>query len=175
MSTVVILPWANAEIIDVLEFTREQFGEAKYLEYRELISLALTTLGTTPTAGKRRPEIHADAWTCHIARPGRKARHCSSIVSEKSLKLPASSTTRWTYRANGSGNGNDHGFNRADRSRAPPRIVELISLAAWGRELEFDEVARAPCPPAAPSLMQRRPPPPPRRRALAARDRMLAA
>jgi plasmid stabilization system protein ParE len=75
VSTIVILPRANAEIIDVLEFTREQFGEAKYLVYRELIGLALTTLEATPTAGKRRPEIHPDAWTYHIARPGRKARH----------------------------------------------------------------------------------------------------
>jgi plasmid stabilization system protein ParE len=75
VSTVVILPRANAQIIDVLEFTLEQFGEAKYLEYRELISLALTTLEATPTAGKPRPEIHPDAWTYHIARPGRKARH----------------------------------------------------------------------------------------------------
>lgn len=75
MSTVVILPRANAEIIDVLDFTREQFGEAKYLEYRELISLALATLEATPTAGKYRPEIHPDAWTYHIGRSGRKARH----------------------------------------------------------------------------------------------------
>lgn len=61
MSAIVILPRANADIIDVLEFTREQFGEAKHLEYRELISLALTTLEATPTAGKHRPEIHPDA------------------------------------------------------------------------------------------------------------------
>jgi plasmid stabilization system protein ParE len=75
VSTVIILPRANAQIIDVLDFTREEFGEAKYLEYRDLIKLALTTLEATPTAGKRRPEIHPDAWTYHIARPGRKARH----------------------------------------------------------------------------------------------------
>lgn len=29
----------------------------------------------TPTKGKRRLEIHPDAWTYHIARPGRRARH----------------------------------------------------------------------------------------------------
>jgi hypothetical protein len=38
-----------------------KFGEAKYLEYRDLISLALKTLEVTPTTGKRRPEIHPDA------------------------------------------------------------------------------------------------------------------
>jgi plasmid stabilization system protein ParE len=72
---VVILPRADAQIIDVLAFTLEEFGEAKYLEYRNLLGLALKTLETTPTAGKRRPEIHPDAWTHHIARPGRSARH----------------------------------------------------------------------------------------------------
>jgi plasmid stabilization system protein ParE len=75
VSTIVILPRVHAQIVDVLRCTREQFGEAKYLEYRELISLALTTLESTPTAGKHRPEIHPDAWTYHIGRPGRKARH----------------------------------------------------------------------------------------------------
>lgn len=75
MPAVVILPRADAQIIDVLDFTLEEFGETKYLEYRDLIGLALKTLEATPTAGKRRPEIHPDAWTYHIARPGRKARH----------------------------------------------------------------------------------------------------
>ena len=75
MPTVVILPRAEAQIVDVLEHTLEEFGEAKYLEYRDLIGLALKTLEVTPMAGKRRPEIHPDAWAYHIARPGRKARH----------------------------------------------------------------------------------------------------
>jgi plasmid stabilization system protein ParE len=72
---VVLAPRAEAQIADVLSYTREQFGEAKYFEYRELIGLALETLRTTPTAGKPRPEIHPDAWIFHIARPARKARH----------------------------------------------------------------------------------------------------
>jgi plasmid stabilization system protein ParE len=72
---VVISSRAEAQIADVLSYTLEEFGEAKYLEYQELIGLALETLEATPTAGKRRPEIHPDAWTYHIARPARKARH----------------------------------------------------------------------------------------------------
>lgn len=75
MPAVVILPRAEAQIIDVLDYTLEEFGKAKYLEYRDLIGLALRMLEATPTAGKRRQEIHPDAWTYHIARPGRKARH----------------------------------------------------------------------------------------------------
>lgn len=59
----------------MLSYTLQEFGEAKYYEYRELIGLALETLAATPTAGKRRPETHPDAWTYHIARSGRKARH----------------------------------------------------------------------------------------------------
>jgi len=49
----------------VLDYTLERFGETKYLDYRDLIRLALRTLEV----------IHPDAWTYHIARPGRRARH----------------------------------------------------------------------------------------------------
>ena len=48
MPTVVILPRAEAQIIDVLGYTLEEFGEAKYFEYRDLIGLALKTLEVTP-------------------------------------------------------------------------------------------------------------------------------
>jgi plasmid stabilization system protein ParE len=72
---VVLHPRAEAQMIDVLDHTLEEFGEAKYLEYRDLIALALRTLEATPMKGKRRPEIHPDAWTYHIARPGHRARH----------------------------------------------------------------------------------------------------
>jgi plasmid stabilization system protein ParE len=73
--SVVVLPRAEAQIIDVLGHTLDAFGEAKYVEYRELIEHALSTLAATPTAGKRRSDIHPDAWTFDIARPGRRARH----------------------------------------------------------------------------------------------------
>ena len=75
MPSIVILPRAEAQIIDVLAYTLREFGEAKYLEYRDLIGLALKTLEADPSAGKHRLDIHPDAWTYHIARPGRKARH----------------------------------------------------------------------------------------------------
>ena len=75
MPSVVVLPRAEAQIIDVLGRTLDAFGDAKYVEYRELIEHALSTLAATPTAGKRRSDIHPDAWTFHIARPGRRARH----------------------------------------------------------------------------------------------------
>jgi plasmid stabilization system protein ParE len=72
---VILSPRAYAHIVDVLAFTLERFGETKYLDYLALIGIALETLESRPNAGKRRPEIHPDAWTFHIARPGRRARH----------------------------------------------------------------------------------------------------
>ena len=44
MPPVVVSPRAEAQIADVLSYTLQEFGEAKYLEYRELIGLALETL-----------------------------------------------------------------------------------------------------------------------------------
>ena len=75
MPSIVILPRAEAQIVDVLGHTLDTFGEVKYVEYRALIAHALSSLAATPTAGKRRADIHPDAWTYHISRPGRRARH----------------------------------------------------------------------------------------------------
>jgi hypothetical protein len=62
---VVILSRAQAQIADVLSYTLEQFGEAKYLEYRELIELALQAL--SPTASSPPP---ADACAgCRSTQP----------------------------------------------------------------------------------------------------------
>jgi len=40
----------------MLSYTLDEFGEAQYLDYREVIGLALETLEATPMAGKRRPD-----------------------------------------------------------------------------------------------------------------------
>lgn len=75
MPSVVFLPRADAQIIDVLAYTLERFGERKYLEYLGLIRAATEALAADPTAGKHRPDIHPEAWTYHIARKGQRARH----------------------------------------------------------------------------------------------------
>jgi plasmid stabilization system protein ParE len=75
MPALILLPRAEAQIVDVLTFTLERFGNDKHIEYRALIELALHTLSSRPEAGKRRDDIHPDAWTYHIARPGHRARH----------------------------------------------------------------------------------------------------
>jgi len=117
--TVVILPRVEVQIVDVLEHTLEEFGEAKYLEYRELIGPALKTLEVTPMAGKRRTEIHPDAWTRHIARPGRKARHLFLYRIRDVVELPASFTTRWIYLTSGPRNGNESGPPGSELQRWP--------------------------------------------------------
>ena len=75
MPDVVFPPRADAQMADALAFTLDRFGETKYLEYLALIHEAIEALQADPTAGKRRPEVHADAWTFHIARGTKRARH----------------------------------------------------------------------------------------------------
>jgi plasmid stabilization system protein ParE len=61
----VILPFAEAQMADALEYTLVTFGEAKYREYLDLIEAALRALAADPSSGRKRPDIHADAWTYH--------------------------------------------------------------------------------------------------------------
>jgi plasmid stabilization system protein ParE len=72
---IVTLPEADAQIASALAFTLERFGEAKFQEYLRLIRAATDALMANPLAGKKRPDIHPDAWTYHIARQRRTARH----------------------------------------------------------------------------------------------------
>lgn len=66
---------AEAQIVDVLAYTLERFGTRKHDEYRGLIAEGLSALAEDAESGKRRPDIHPDAWTHHITQPGRRARH----------------------------------------------------------------------------------------------------
>ena len=77
MPAVVFLPRADAQVADVLAHTLKRYGPRKHLEYRALIRIAAIEKPSKPTrsAGKRRPDIHPDAWEYRIARRGMKARH----------------------------------------------------------------------------------------------------
>lgn len=66
---------AIRDMDQVLRWTLENFGERKYVEYRELLRLALDELSRDRKRARPRPEIHAEAWTLHIGRRGKKARH----------------------------------------------------------------------------------------------------
>jgi plasmid stabilization system protein ParE len=75
MAKLVLAPLAERDIDEARQFTRERFGERKDEEYRDLLLLALRTLEENPRSGRSRPEIFPYAWTYHIGRPGRRARH----------------------------------------------------------------------------------------------------
>ena len=75
VSSITISPSARAQIRDVLAFTRDRYGALKAQQYSLLIRMALRELRQNPAIGKHRPEIHPDAWTYHIGRGGKKARH----------------------------------------------------------------------------------------------------
>jgi plasmid stabilization system protein ParE len=72
---VVFSPRAEEQMVEALAFTFERFGEHKYLEYLALIRFAIESLEKDSAAGRPRPEIHPDAWTLHIARGTKRARH----------------------------------------------------------------------------------------------------
>lgn len=74
-SSIILSPSARAQIREALAFTRERFGVIKAQEYSLLIRLALRELGKNAEAGKHRPDIHPDAWTYRIEKPGKRARH----------------------------------------------------------------------------------------------------
>jgi toxin ParE1/3/4 len=68
---------AIRDIENVLAYTIRQFGERKQREYQQLIRRALSDIAADPDRlpAKPRVDIHPDARTFHIARPGRPARH----------------------------------------------------------------------------------------------------
>jgi toxin ParE1/3/4 len=70
-------PRAVRDIENVLSHTLTRFGEKKYAEYQSLIRQALVDIAADPNSrpAKQRPELHRDARTFHIARPGKRARH----------------------------------------------------------------------------------------------------
>lgn len=68
---------AVQDIADVLAFTAEQFGQGQRQRYQQIIGQALAEIADDPENmhARRRPEIHAEARTMHLARRGRPARH----------------------------------------------------------------------------------------------------
>jgi plasmid stabilization system protein ParE len=63
------------DVVEVLAFTKDRFGDAKASQYADLIQEALEDLTRDPQSGRCRAEIHPDAWVYPIGKPGRKARH----------------------------------------------------------------------------------------------------
>jgi plasmid stabilization system protein ParE len=65
----------EADIEQVLTYSLHRFGVRKYEDYAALIEEALEALAVDPRAGKPDARIAPEAWTLHIAQPGRRARH----------------------------------------------------------------------------------------------------
>ena len=68
---------AEVDIVDILAWTSEQFGERQARIYAETLSLALEFLQDGPDVpgAKQREDIAPDIHVLHIARSGRNGRH----------------------------------------------------------------------------------------------------
>lgn len=67
-------PLARRDITDILKRTRDRWGEAQALEYRDLIRDALKAIAADPSCGKVRG-VRPGILSHHIKQPGRNARH----------------------------------------------------------------------------------------------------
>lgn len=84
---VILADMASAQIVDTVTYTRKRFGRDKGLEYAGLIRAALRLLKVSPYAGTKRPEIHPEAYTLHIAKPGMNARHMFLYRVRKNVEV----------------------------------------------------------------------------------------
>lgn len=68
---------ARRDVQNVLAWTLEQFGERQHEHYQGLIKQSIADVVADPEHPntRKRPEIHEQARTFHIARHGHKARH----------------------------------------------------------------------------------------------------
>jgi plasmid stabilization system protein ParE len=69
------LPGVREQIREALRRTRDDYGQEKRREYSQLIRQALRDLTENPYIRQLRPEIHPEARTMHIRRPGKDAAH----------------------------------------------------------------------------------------------------
>jgi toxin ParE1/3/4 len=65
---------ARQDIVEVLRYTRDRWGEAQAREYRDLIKEGLNAIAADPECGKVRT-ARPGVLSYHIRQPGRAARH----------------------------------------------------------------------------------------------------
>ena len=75
--TVRLAAAAEADYLQILRWTVENFGSAQARFYAETLASALKMLAVGPDilGVKERPEIGSNIRTLHVARNGRKGRH----------------------------------------------------------------------------------------------------
>jgi toxin ParE1/3/4 len=75
VARVIRAPRAKQDIVEVIEYTRERWGNAQARAYGQLIKDALAVIATDPHRGKSRSAARPDILAFHIRQPGRPARH----------------------------------------------------------------------------------------------------
>jgi toxin ParE1/3/4 len=75
MARVIHSPRAKRDIIDVLVYTRERWGEGQAHAYGEIIREALVAIIHDPRCGKPCDDVRAGILAYHISQCGRRARH----------------------------------------------------------------------------------------------------
>jgi toxin ParE1/3/4 len=75
MARIIRSPRAKQDIVNVLRYTKEHWGEAQAREYRDLVKEALIAIALDPRCGKARDELRPGIRGHHIKQPGRNARH----------------------------------------------------------------------------------------------------
>ncbi|WDE97967.1 type II toxin-antitoxin system RelE/ParE family toxin [Lentisphaera profundi] len=75
--TLVLSKQAEVDLLDVLQYTFDSFGERQYWIYRDLIKETIALITETPlhVASRSRHELAADARTYHISNPKSRASH----------------------------------------------------------------------------------------------------
>ncbi len=75
MVGLVVAPLAEADVLAILEYTLERWGESKYWEYRDLVEEAYADILDDPDCGHisvpSRPGVRGRP----IGKPARRARH----------------------------------------------------------------------------------------------------
>ena len=68
---------AEDDLLDILQYTFDNFGERQYWIYRDLIKEAIDLITETPlhAASRSRNELATDARTYHISKPKFRASH----------------------------------------------------------------------------------------------------
>jgi toxin ParE1/3/4 len=75
--TVRLTEAAEADFVDILQWTKWRFGDRQARAYGRTLREAITALSGGPaTLGVRpRPEVGSSYFTLHVARDGRRGRH----------------------------------------------------------------------------------------------------
>lgn len=75
MARLIRSPLAQRDIIKVLKYTKEHWGNVQACEYRQLINDALVAIASYPQRGRSYSSVRPNILAYPIRQPGRPARH----------------------------------------------------------------------------------------------------